>query len=113
MANCELESQQVVDLLKQTMKDLFSELATLIPAQPDPHTDQSPKADPNVPGPSMVSAPLPPSGCTVRDSLLESSSEDSSEDLEPSGFSFSLVQPFIQASNDAIACKDPEEPLTK
>lgn len=51
MADLERESQRVVVLLKRTMKDSFSELAAILPAQFT--AQQTPGLDkvPDVPGP--------------------------------------------------------------
>lgn len=61
----------MVDLLKRTMKDSFSELAALVPAQPVPQTSQAQEIELNLPGPSAASTPLPPSGRPARDSPPE------------------------------------------
>lgn len=55
VANWELESQQVVDLLEQTMKDFFSKLATIIHAQPVPQVVQVQDTEHSILGPSAVS----------------------------------------------------------
>lgn len=64
-ANHELKSQQVVDLLKRTMKYSFSELAALVPAQSVPQTSQVQETEPNVRSPSggqYPSASIRPAG---------------------------------------------------
>ncbi|XP_040186348.1 uncharacterized protein LOC120936046 [Rana temporaria] len=106
----EQENRQAVELLDKAMRDSFSKLLAAVPVQPTSQVPQTQNVEPSLPGPSTVGQPVLPTDRSGRDSSPGDDSEYSAEESESSGFSFSLVSPFIQAVKSAISWKEDDPP---
>lgn len=74
---------------------------------------QEETADVVLPGPSATGSALSASVPPPTTGGEKNESEDSADETDPLGFSFSLVQPFVSAVKQAIGWEEVEEPPKK
>lgn len=61
-----------------------------------------------LPGPSAGVVTLPALNSPTKAPVGQDPSEDSSDETDPSSFSFALVQPYLQAVKQAIGWEGPQ-----
>lgn len=97
------------NLLKKVVKDSFAELMASLPSQQVPQHKEN-EGEHVLPGPSTSEATLPAVDPYTKTPVDQDPSGDSSDEADTTGFSFSLVQPYVQVVKQAISWEEPEEP---
>lgn len=109
-ADRESEGQQVTDLLKKVVKDSLAGLISAVPTQQMQSPSQEGNESLSLPGPSTMEPLHTRLVNSTRQTEGNAQSDESSDDPETAGFSFSLVQPYVQAVKLAIGWEEADAP---